>query len=55
MKASIMALIGEIERNPLRGLIEPEEKREALEIIARIERAMLDKGIEGDRKWSARG
>lgn len=33
---SILATLAEIEANPLRGLIEPEEKREALEIIERI-------------------
>lgn len=33
---SILAMLAEIEANPLRGLIEPEEKREALETIERI-------------------
>lgn len=34
---SILTTLAEIEANPLRGLIDPEEKREALDIIERIE------------------
>lgn len=35
---SILATLADIEANPFRGLIEPEEKREAMEIIERIEK-----------------
>jgi hypothetical protein len=55
VRASISATLSEIERNPYRGLIEQDEKNEALAIIGRIEQALNQRGIEGDRKWSARG
>ena len=54
VRASISAMVSEAEvAHRYLGIgCDDDERREVLEVIARIERQLNETGIEGDRKWS---
>ena len=54
VRASISAMLTEIEQaHKALGIpCEAEERNEALAVLTQIERAVLAKGLDGDRKWS---
>ena len=56
VRASISAMVAEAEvAHRYLGIgCDDSERREVLEVIARIERQLNETGIEGDKKWAAR-